>query len=86
MAFPFFFKRGKVPLGDSNLANALEQGILPRFSMIAYPQFRVRRPLRETQTPQIYINPAATIAGLGGVIQGNIIFQPLLPNPNPQQS
>lgn len=81
----YTFLQGIVPLGDNNLARAKKLGTLPIFSTIAYPQFRVRRPLRETQPPQLFLNQAAFHAGIGGLISGGIVFQSLSANPNPQQ-
>lgn len=80
----FNFIRGKVPLGDNNLANALvKPQTYAAYSLLAYPQFLVRRPLRETPAAnQLWINQSWTTAGYGGLVNGQVIFQSLGPNPN----
>jgi hypothetical protein len=81
----FSFIRGKIPLDDNNLANAKRQGVLPVFSTIGYPQFRVLRPFIALQSPQVFINPAVPGAGIGGLIAGRMVLQSLTANPNPNQ-
>jgi len=82
MARPWFsFIRGIVPLGNSNLANAKTLGLLPRYSLIGFPQFRYYDPIREFGPPQIEVQQAWLTAGIGGLIAGNVVMQPLNDNP-----
>lgn len=81
MAF-FRFRRGTVPLDDNNLANAKEQGALVSYSTIAFPQFRVRQSMIALQHPQLYSYAGSKVSGVGGLIQGGVVFQSLIRNPN----
>lgn len=81
----FSFVRGKIPLSDNNLSNAKRQGVLPIFSTIGFPQFTVAMPLRALQTPQVFINAAVPMAGIGGLIAGKLVLQSLTQNQNPNQ-
>lgn len=86
MAF-FRFVRGKVPLGNSNLANAKVMGGLSPYDLIGWHQWRVLDPLRELPYPsQLFVNQSWNTAGLGGLIAGGIVFQGLQANPNQGQS
>lgn len=82
----FSFIRGKIPLDDNNLANSPRQGGLPPYDALGYTQWRVRNPLREFPfASQLFVNPAVPNAGIGGLVTGGIVFQPLSSNPNPGQ-
>lgn len=77
--------RGIIPLDDNNLANAFADDQRPIFDTFGWSQFRVRRLMNVLQPPQIFINQAVPTSGIGGLIQGNIVYQALGPNPNPNQ-
>ena len=80
MAF-FKFRRGYNPLDDSALLNAKEQGALIPFDPIGYTHFRVRKPIHELPgTPQVYVYSGQLQNGVGGLISGQVIFQPLQTN------
>lgn len=82
----FNFRRGTIPLDDNNLANALTNRPLPVFDVLGFSQFRFVRHIGGTaKNPQIFANFGYLISGIGGLVAGTLVFQPLGPNPNPDQ-
>lgn len=82
----FGFRFGRVPLRDNNLANSVTRRPIPTYDGMGYSQFRVLNPLFGTpRSSQLYVAQASTVAGLGGLIQGQFYFQSLGANPNPNQ-
>lgn len=82
----YSFLRGKIPLDQNNLRQGFVQPPLPFYSTIAWPQFRVLKPFRETpDSGQLWVAQSVPVAGLGGLVAGGIVFQPLAANPNPNQ-
>lgn len=82
----FNFRRGQTPLGNNNLANALVNRPVPIFDALGFSQFRYTRRLPSVaQNRPLYVNFGFRTSGLGGLVQGGIAFQPLGPNPNPNQ-
>lgn len=55
---------------------------LPLFEIIG-PGQPIRAKIQITQPPQVMANYAKPVAGLGGLVQGTLYFQPLVPDYEP---
>lgn len=85
MSWFSFRRNAPINAGQTAQRSGLVMGTLPYYDALGWSQFRVLNPLMETQAPQLWVNPAAPVAGLGGLVQGGIVFQSLSANPNPNQ-
>ena len=66
-------------IGDQD---ALHQGFimggLPAYDMLGFAQYRYWDPIRELQPAQLWAHIAVPVAGVGGLVAGQIVGQPLV--------